>query len=256
MEIIGLVGHTGLVGSNLKKNLGENTEKYNSSNITKIKNKTFNILYISAIQAKKWWANQNPLEDKALIDALFEKLNNVKANKVIFISTVDVYQPPINANEDTLNGKDIHAYGTNRLYAEDRVKELFNDVHIIRLQGLVADNLTKNVIFDLKNKNILDTVNPESSLQWYPLNRLYSDIEKVIDNNIPLINLSVEPIKTKEIINIAPLTQGDKSILSTNPTPPVFYDVKSKYADLFGGKNGYIVSAEESLSEIKKYLNS
>jgi nucleoside-diphosphate-sugar epimerase len=253
---IGLIGHTGFVGTNIKNEFKASIECYNSKNISEIKEEDFSTLYISAIQAKKWWANQNAEEDKALIDELFEHLNTVKANKVIFISTVDVYQPPLNADEDTPSNKDIHAYGVNRLYAEEKVKSLFDDVHIIRLQGLVANNLTKNIVFDLKNKNILETINPDSALQWYPLSRLYSDIEKVIERNIPLINLSVEPVKTQDIINIAPLTADEKAIVSTKPMNPAFYDVKSKYAELFDGKNGYIVSAEESLAEIQKYFKS
>ena len=253
---IGLIGHTGFVGTNIKNEFKAGIECYNSKNISEIEEEEFSTLYISAIQAKKWWANQNAEEDKALIDELFEHLNTVKANKVIFISTVDVYQPPLNADEDTSSNKDIHAYGANRLYAEEKIKSLFDDVHIIRLQGLVANNLTKNIVFDLKNKNILETINPESALQWYPLSRLYSDIEKVIEHNIPLINLSVEPVKTQDIINIAPLTADEKAIVSTNPMNPAFYDVKSKYAELFDGKNGYIVSAEESLAEIQKYFKS
>ncbi|MDI3244592.1 NAD-dependent epimerase/dehydratase family protein [Pseudoalteromonas agarivorans] len=252
----GLIGSTGFVGSNICCGLENGSKLFNSKNIQEITDQKFDVLYITAIQAKKWWANQNAEEDKALIDGLFEHLETVKANKVVFISTVDVYQPPLNADEDTPSNKDIHAYGANRLYAEEKVKSLFVDVHIIRLQGLVANNLTKNIVFDLKNKNILETINPESALQWYPLSRLNRDIEKVIEHNIPLINLSVEPVKTQDIINIAPLTADEKAIVSTNPMNPAFYDVKSKYAELFDGKNGYIVSAEESLAEIQKYFKS
>ena len=251
-----LIGFSGFVGSVLLENISTDIDLYNSTNISDIHKKHYDCLYISAIQAKKWWANQNAEEDKSLIDDLFVHLKTVKANKVVFISTVDVYQPPLNADEDTPSHKDIHAYGANRLYAEEKIKSLFDDVHIIRLQGLVANNLTKNIVFDLKNKNILESINPHSTLQWYPLSNLYRDIEKVIERNISLINLSVEPVKTQDIINIAPLTTAERAIISTKPMHPAFYDVKSKYAQLFGGNNGYIVSAEESLAEIQKYFKS
>lgn len=256
MKKIGLIGYTGLVGSNLKAGFNESVALYNSKNITTIQDVEFSTLYISAIQAKKWWANQNPEEDKLLIDELLAQIDTVKAERVVFVSTVDVYQPPQNADEDTPSNKDIHAYGANRLYAEDKIKSLFKNVHIIRLQGLIANNLTKNLLFDLKNKNILETINPLSTLQWYPLSRLNKDIETVIKNEVPLINLSVEPIKTKDIIDITPFSDTEKVIISTKPTNPVFYDVRSKYYKLFQGKNGYIVDAKESLSEIQKYFNS
>jgi len=252
----GLIGYTGFVGENLTKQLGANVECFNSKNIEKIHRLKFDTLYISAIQAKKWWANQNPLEDKRLINELLTHLSKVKANKVVFISTVDVYQPPIGVDEDALTTNDIHAYGENRLYAEQCINELFDDVHIIRLQGLVANNLSKNIIFDLKNKNILESINPDSCLQWYPLSRLVSDINVVIKNDIRLINLSVEPVASKDIIGIAPLSDEQRKIVATAPAAAVKYDVTSKYAALFGGDKGYIVSASESLSNIQNYFKS
>lgn len=251
-----IVGYSGFVGSNLVKNLSEPLVKFNSKNILNIKNNAYDVLYISAIQAKKWWANQNEEEDRALINKLFENLSGVKARKVVFISTVDVYDPPLNADEDTFCDSEIHPYGKNRLYAESRVKEIFDDVHIIRLQGLVAENLNKNIVFDLKNKNILETINPDSELQWYPLNRLNNDINTAIELNLPLVNLSVEPLKTKQIIDIAPLSENERAIVSSKPVGAVYYNVKSKYAESFGGKNGYVVNAEESLNEIQRYFNS
>ena len=251
----GLVGFTGFVGQNIKRSLDADSFLFNSSNIGDIANKTFDILYISAIQAKKWWANQNPKEDKQLIDNLLSHLENVSAERVVFISTVDVYQPPLNADEDTALNADIHAYGANRLYAEERVKSLFQKVHIVRLQGLVASNLSKNVVFDLKNKNILETINPSSTLQWYPLQRLYSDINIVIDNDIELINLSVEPIETQQIIDIASLSPEERKLTSSKPAAPVHYNVTSKHASHFGGRDGYIVSAKESLAAIAQYFS-
>lgn len=250
-----VVGYTGFVGSNLINNLNGDVETFNSKNIDDIEGKSFGVLYISAIQAKKWWANQNSLEDKKLIDDLLLKLRGVSAKRVVLISTVDVYQPPLNANEDTVSDADIHPYGFNRLYAEESVRRLFETVHIVRLQGLVANNLSKNVIFDLKNKNMLESINQNSSLQWYPLDRLGADLNIVIANNIPLINLSVEPLLTKTIVGLADLSDEEKQLLSSNPSRRVSYDVKSKYDTLFGGENGYIVSAEESLMFIKAYLS-
>jgi hypothetical protein len=111
-------------------------------------------------------------------------------------------------------------------------------------------------VFDLKNKNI------------YLIRKQYVSVTSIFNpsqlsfNNLYIkyqfqdINLSVEPVKTQDIINIAPLTADEKAIVSTKPMNPAFYDVKSKYAELFDGKNGYIVSAEESLAEIQKYFKS
>tara|TARA_Y100000748_G_C15482114_1_gene483247 strand:- start:551 stop:1315 length:765 start_codon:yes stop_codon:yes gene_type:complete len=250
-----LIGYTGFVGANILKGLSENTAVFNTQNIAGIHGQHFETLYISAIQAKKWWANQNPVEDKKRIDDLFAHLKQVSADKVVFISTVDVYQPPVDADEDTPVSTDIHAYGANRLHAETLAQSLFSNVFVIRLQGLVASNLTKNVVFDLKNKNILDTINPASTLQWYPLSRLNKDISTVIAKDLKLVNLSVEPLTTQQIIDFAPLSDDERAIVASNPSNKIAYDVTSKYASLFGGRDGYIVGASESLNEIKRYFN-
>jgi hypothetical protein len=76
-----IIGYSGFVGQNLVNFLTSEVKRFNSSNIEKIKNESFDVLYITAIQAKKWWANQNPVEDKGLIDELFSHLSTVKANK-------------------------------------------------------------------------------------------------------------------------------------------------------------------------------
>ncbi|MCP4053622.1 MAG: hypothetical protein GY739_11240 [Mesoflavibacter sp.] len=88
MEVVsGLIGYTGFVGDNILKGLKDSSKLFNSKNIQEITEQKFDVLYITAIQAKKWWANQNTEEDKALIDELFEHLSTVKANKVVFIGT-------------------------------------------------------------------------------------------------------------------------------------------------------------------------
>ena len=107
----------------------------------------------------------------------------------------------------------------------------------------------------MKNKNILDTINPASTLQWYPLSRLNKDISTVIANDLKLVNLSVEPLTTQQIIDVAPLSGAERAIVASNPSNKVAYDVKSKYASQFGGSNGYIVGASESLDEIKRYFS-
>lgn len=254
--MIGIVGYSGFVGRNLSEQLSDDYIGFNSNNINEITNYSFEELYISAVQAKKWWANQNPNDDKKLIDELLSQLSNVKANRVIMISTVDVYDPPLNADEETPISESIHPYGANRFYAEQKVKALFDKVHIIRLQGLVANNLSKNIVYDLKHKNMLDVIDPDSSLQWYPLSRLNDDINIVLEHDIPLINLSVKPIQTNQIVELANLSPEELTQISKKEGASVRYDVTSRYSHLWGNTGGYIVSAEQALDTIKEYFSS
>lgn len=252
-----IIGYTGLVGSNLLSQLQaskkEQLDLYNSSNINESANKEYDLVYVSAIQAQKWWANQNPEQDKALIESLLLMLAKIRCRKLILISTVDVYDPPTTGDENTSINDDIHAYGKNRRFAEIEITKLFPNSTIIRLPGLIAPNLKKNILFDLKNKNQIHSINANSVLQWYPLSRLSHDIDIVLKENLSLINLSVEPISTIDIVKYA----RDISVKQLNHNlPQVSYNIRSIHSNLFGGNNGYCVSKLESLNGIVAYLES
>ena len=58
----GLIGHTGFVGSNLKKQ-HEFDEFYNSKNFKEMTGRNFNYLVCAGIAAEKWKANNDPIQD-------------------------------------------------------------------------------------------------------------------------------------------------------------------------------------------------
>ena len=96
-----LIGYTGFLGSNLKKQNDFNFF-YNSKNINEIKNKSFDLIVCCAPNAEKWLATKEPLKDLNNIKNLIENLNNVICKKFILLSTVDVFYNPIDVNENTL----------------------------------------------------------------------------------------------------------------------------------------------------------
>ncbi|GAB2502975.1 NAD-dependent epimerase/dehydratase family protein [Microbulbifer agarilyticus] len=255
---VGIIGHTGFVGSNLLQQLEkecEDVHKFNSKNIETIVGQSFDELYVSAIQAKKWWANQNEQLDLDLIVRLVDQLRFVSAKRVIFISTVDVYDPPVGATESTAIEKVGHAYGKNRLIAEQLMMEIFPCIHIVRLQGLVGKNLSKNIIYDLKMRNRLEHIPLDSSFQWYPLEMLYSHIKIIIENNLSLVNLSVEPISTQDVVGLADLSDPELDLVGTENAAQIEYNVTSMYSENFeSAATGYVVSRERSISAIKNYF--
>src|ERR1041384_190726 len=95
-----LIGHTGFVGSNLARQTRFDAT-FNSSNIDTIAGRELDLLVISGVRAEKWIANANPEQDRAGIDRLLDALKSVKASRVVLVSTVDVFVPPIGVDEDT-----------------------------------------------------------------------------------------------------------------------------------------------------------
>ncbi|MGG4394305.1 NAD-dependent epimerase/dehydratase family protein [Paenibacillus thiaminolyticus] len=148
-----LIGYTGFVGSNLKKQMGF-TDYYNSQNIKDIENKSYDIIVCAGVKAEKWFATKYPEKDMESINILLNHLQKVKARKFILISTIDVYDKPVDVDENTIiNVQGLQPYGLHRYYVENWVKSNFDDYLILRLPALFGKGLKKNFIFDLLTIN-------------------------------------------------------------------------------------------------------
>lgn len=247
-----LIGATGFVGSNLQRQAHFDAH-YNSKNISDIRGKTFEHLICAGVTAVKWWANKNCADDRARIDTLLADLATVKANSVVVLSTVDVY--PVVAGTDEAfpcHSLPNHAYGTNRLYFEDSIRERFNDVLIVRLGGVFGPGLKKNTIFDLMNDNCLDAINPASTFQYFNVGNLWRDIALARDAGLKLVNFVTEPILTATLIER--LFPG--KIVGGSPAPTAHYDIRTLHSAVFCGAEGYLASAETVLSELEQFVRA
>ena len=131
-----LIGHTGLVGSNLLASQHFDT-LYNSANIGDIAGRSYRNIVCAGVTAVKWWANQNPDQDRRRIESLIAHLDQVETEMFTLISTVDVYPDCSQVNESTpieLNG--LHPYGRNREMLEAFVARRFPRHLIVRLPAV------------------------------------------------------------------------------------------------------------------------
>ena len=194
-----LIGYTGFVGSTI---LSQNPFKYvfNSSNIAEIKNKEFDLVLCSAAPAQKWIANKYPDEDKKNLELLTGYLETIKCKKFILISTVDVFAIPIDVDENSkINESNLLPYGLNRMLLEKFAASNFKENLIVRLPGLVGTGLKKNIIFDFINNNNTHLIDSRGIFQFYPMAKLWQDINIALKNNLSLIHLTSEPLSIKEI---------------------------------------------------------
>ena len=246
-----LIGYTGFVGSNLRKQF-EFDGFYNSSNINDIKGKRFELVVCAGAPAAKWIANQNPEKDLDNINLLIDNLRYVTAGRFVLISTVDVYMDPRGVDEDTpIAIEGLHPYGKHRFYLERAVRDVFKKVSIIRLPGLFGNGLKKNAIYDFINNNCLEMIHCDSVFQFYDLSRLYSDMEIVLKNELPLVNFSVQPIRIREIaLDVFGICFDNRTV-----SPPAFYDMRSKYSRFFSsGLWEYMLSKVEIIERIKRFV--
>lgn len=245
-----LIGHSGFVGGNLlAKRIYD--ALYRSTDIETIRGKTFDHLVCCGVQAMKWWANQHPEEDRTGIDRLLDPLSEVHARRFTLISTIDVYPTPRGVDEDTVIERDgHHAYGLHRLQVEDWVKQRFEQVLIIRLPGLFGPGLKKNVIFDMMHDNGLEKIHPGGVFQYYDLRRLADDIDRAWELGIDLLNLSTGQLPTAEIRD----RFFPGKILGGSGQAPASYDMRSKHAGEWGGRDGYLYGKDQVLADLGGWL--
>ncbi len=253
MKRSALVGHTGFVGSTLKKQY-EFDHLFRSTNINEIIDKDYDLLVCAGAPAQKWLANKEPEKDLQQLNFLMNCLSRVKAKKFVLISTVDVFAIPQQVTEDSeVSEANLSAYGLNRRILEKFVVENFPDVLIVRLSGLVGPGLKKNIIFDFLNNNNLNQIESRSVFQFYPMVNLWSDITCALFNNLSLVHLTSEPISVEEVALEAFNLVFENELSSS----PLFYDFRTKYSDLFKSVcNNYQYSKKETLIAIRAYAQS
>jgi len=247
-----LIGHSGFVGGNLLAQRAYD-RIYRSTDIDSIRGRTFEHVVCAGVQAMKWWANLHPAEDRAGIGRLLAPLAEVKAGRFTLISTIDVYPVPRGVDEDSvIDRQGHHAYGLHRLEIEERIREWFPAVLVLRLPGLFGPGLKKNVIFDMLHGNDLHKIHPGGVFQYYDLRHLTADIDRAWSLGLGLLNLSCEPLGTGEIRD----RFFPGADLGAAGPAPASYDMRSTHAAAWGGANGYLYSKQLVLEDLADWLDN
>jgi nucleoside-diphosphate-sugar epimerase len=247
-----LIGASGFVGGNLKDQVHFDVF-FDSKTIEEALGKEYSLLVSAAPSAVKWKANKFPEEDRAMVDAYIEKLMQIRAEYVVSISTCDVYATPIGVDEDTdvaSTLETLHPYGKHRFLLEEATQAHFPKTLIVRLPALFGQGLKKNVIFDFMHNNMLEAIHSEGSFQFYNLQYLWRDIEIAREHGLSLLNITTEPVTVAEIARVC----FGKEFTNVLESKPASYDIRSKHAELFGGKNGYMYTKTSVLEDITKFV--
>lgn len=248
----GLVGHTGFVGSTLKKQHHFDAF-FRSTDIHTIANHEFNLVVCAGAPAKKWLANQSPVEDRESIEKLISALSRVCCEKFVLISTVDVFSDPIGVDESSsIETNGLHPYGLHRRELEEFVEQQFHSSLILRLPGLVGPGLRKNIIYDIHNNNDVLKIDSRSIFQFYPMVNLWADLQKALGLGISLLHLTAEPLSVRQV------SEEGFGIPFDNPISdrPPSYDFQTELAGQMGGEGRYTYSKRESLQAVRAYAQT
>jgi nucleoside-diphosphate-sugar epimerase len=248
----GLVGFSGFVGSTLRKQTHFDS-MYRSTNIQDIRSRSFDILVCAGAPAQKWIANRDPEADRHKIEGLISHLGTVRCGAFVLISTVDVFKNAVGVYEDTpIEEEGLQAYGWHRRLLEKFVERQFENHLIVRLPGLIGPGLRKNVVFDLLNDNDLHAVDSRGVFQFYPMVNLWYDIEVALKEHLELVHLTAEPISVADVAS-----KGfGRAFERTLSKEPARYDMRTRYAAMFGGSGGYQYSGRETVQAVRAYAQS
>lgn len=245
-----LIGYTGFVGSTLARETSFDA-LFNSSNISDIRGRQFSTVVCAGVSAVKWLANKEPEKDLEAISRLTTHLEEMETDHFVLISTVDVYPSPQDVTEETLpDPGTAQPYGKHRRQLELWAQERFPRCTIVRLPGLFGQGLKKNLIFDLIHGNQTTAISPNGTLQWYPMRRFGADLAAVMQSTVDVINISPEPVSTRDIQE----TFFPDSQIGPEDMPGPSYDMQTVHASLLDGKGRYHLSRAQVLEELGAFI--
>lgn len=247
-----LIGFSGFVGSTLLKQAPFEA-LFRSTNIHEIEGQSFDTVVCAGAPAQKWIANSEPEADRRIIEGLIAHLKTIQCSTYILISTVDVFKNPVGVDEASpVNEQGLHAYGLHRCLLEQFVERHFPRHLIVRLPGLVGPGLRKNVIFDFLNDNNQHAIDSRGVFQFYPMVRLWADIQTALNAGLQRVHLTAEPVSVADVS----LQGFGKPFDNCLENTPASYDMRTRHAQLFGASGHYQYSAEETFQAIRDYAQS
>jgi nucleoside-diphosphate-sugar epimerase len=247
-----LVGHSGFVGRNLQRQRAWDA-CFDRANVDAIRGRSFERIVCAGLPADRWQANGNPGGDRSNMLALAGALAQARAERFVLLSTIDVYPVPVGVDESTpFEPGGGQAYAEHRLEFERIVAGLFPRCHVLRLPATFGPGARRNLLVDLVRRRDLDAIDPQGSLQWYPVDRLADDVDRAVEHGLPLVNLCSEPVPTARLHR----EFFDDLRIGGRPGPSVRQDVRTRHGRAFGGDERYALGAEDVVAAVGAWLRA
>ncbi len=156
---------------------------------------------------------------------------------------------------------DLHTI-TPAMLKDGKYMELQEKSDLVRtfyaLQGngfyALKSGCDKNALrsfFEGNDFNALSFTDSRSRYQFYNLSRLMADIRLALENGIELVNLATAPLSARDIYEAVTGKSDWSNILDKEPFD---YDMRTAYAAMYGGADGYLVNVGEELDDICKFM--
>ena len=106
--------------------------------------------------------------------------------------------------------------------------------------------------FEASDFNALAFTDSRSRYQFYDLGLLWGHIQAALAQGLTLLNLTTPPISAGDLYRRLTGRKWENQLAA----PPYDYDLRSRYAGLLGGGDGYLCSLEEEVESVRKFMNN
>lgn len=120
---------------------------------------------------------------------------------------------------------------------------VINDITIEERKKLIE-------ILNELNFTALNFTDSRGMYQYFNLEYLWDIINKALDNNLRILNISTEPFSINELYNYLYNKDFDNKLNKEVAN----YNMKTIHYELFDGFDGYIMNKEQVMKEIKKFV--
>ncbi|MDR2377949.1 MAG: NAD-dependent epimerase/dehydratase family protein [Bifidobacteriaceae bacterium] len=195
-------------------------------------------------------ANQAASHDLCAVRRLQEVMATCRIARLTLISSCVVYPEPFEVDErDPIKTGSLGPYARHRYELERWCRDRF-ETTVVRLPHVFGAPLRSKVRHPAGDLARLAARNPASTEQHYDLGRLAEDLGVVARLGQPLVNLATPPLADGRVLaelGVEPLPGARAAGLARS-------DVRSAYAEAFGGADGYIETAAAELARIAAYV--
>lgn len=179
-----------MVGSDLVRYFRESfrVTAIHKENYDSHKGKFFDVLINANGNSKRFWANQNPLDDFFVsTSSVYKSIFDFPCDSYIYISSPDVYEnhtaPKYTKENQEIDPKNLLPYGFNKYLAELIVKKYKEKVIILRCSMMLGTNLKKGPFYDIFHNNPL-FVTFGTRLQLITVHAIAEIIKSLLDKHV------------------------------------------------------------------------
>lgn len=166
MKTLAIIGGNGMLGSDLVRYFSKtyNVTAINKRNYQYLVGNSFDIVINANGNSKRFWANQNPVEDfSASTVSVIKSIFDFPCDIYIYISSPDVYEnhsePKYTKESVSIDTHKLDAYGLHKYLAEQIVKKYCEKFLILRSSMILGSRFKKGPIYDvIKGNNLFITL--------------------------------------------------------------------------------------------------